>query len=133
MYCTSPVAEVSPVGTTSVGPCLHSTLSFTLAYHTLDTYGLSLSKNLCPCCLFTTWKCVPLVDLRYAQDKMACHLYFALGMPLPPAPQSPFSFHLGSTKKKIRPGKLDLLFCISASTVIIAFQAMTCPLLMAVA
>ena len=58
---------------------------FTLAYHTLHTHGLSLSPSLCS-------NGLPPI---YTQ-------YFALGMQLPPAPQSPFSFHLrcGYAQKK---------------------------------
>ena len=63
MYCTSSVADF----TTWHNLCCQQDhvfiLSFTLTYPTLQTYGFSLSQSLCSCCLLTTWKCVPLVNL----------------------------------------------------------------------
>ena len=57
---------------------------------------LSQSKFV-PLLLFTTWKCVPQVDLLtvcYGWPATYTR-YFALGMHLPPTLQSLFSFHLG--------------------------------------
>ena len=64
-YCTSFLPPV-PHSAFVVSRTMSSfnPLSFTLAYHTLHTYGLSLyGQSLCSCCLLTTWKCVPLLDL----------------------------------------------------------------------
>ena len=69
-------------------------LSFTLAYHTLHTHGLSLSKSLCSYCLFITWKYWICLMGRIICLATYTH-YFAPRMQLTPAPQSLFSFHLG--------------------------------------
>ena len=51
----------------------------------------TVQLKLWPC----TWKCVPLVDLLNGLlwVKLMASQYFALGMQLPPAPQSPFSLY----------------------------------------
>ena len=75
-HCTTSVDD-SPVGKTFVvsrNMFSFNPLSFTLAYHTLHTHGLSLSQSLCTCCLLTTWKCAPLVDLLSRQNEIACHI-----------------------------------------------------------
>ena len=64
----------------SVGPCVHLTLCLSaLFYHILFIHMAFLlyTQILCSCCLLTTWKCVPLLDLLpcYAQDQIAYHLH----------------------------------------------------------
>ena len=64
----------------SVGPCVHLTLCLSaLFYHILFIHMAFLlyTQILCSCCLLTTWKCVPLLDLLpcYAQDEIAYHLH----------------------------------------------------------
>ena len=72
-------------------------LSFTLAYHILHTYGLSIIVKVCAhaACSPPGRVHVPLLVSYYVQDEMAYTRYFALWIQLPPTPQSPFSFHLG--------------------------------------
>ena len=65
--------------------------------------------------LLTTWKCVPLL---WAGRKAPASYtrYFALGMQLSPALQSPFSFHLGcgydARKKKKKKKKKNIYIYI---------------------
>ena len=60
-----------------------------------------------PCCLLTTWKCVPLVDLLNCQLWAGWNAlpftyiqYFTFGMQLPSALHSSFSFHSNKRKRK---------------------------------
>ena len=86
---------ISPVGIfVSSTMSSFDPLSFTLAYHTLHTHGLSLSKSLCSYCLFITWKYWICLMSRMICLATYTH-YFAPRMQLTPAPQSLFSFHLG--------------------------------------
>jgi len=70
--------------------------------------------------LLTTWKCVHLL-LAGRKGPATYTRYFALGMHLSPALQSPFSFHLGcgygarkkkkkKNKKKLHDKQTNLLF-----------------------
>ena len=68
---------------------LFNPLSFTLAYHSLHTqlWSFSYSQTLCSCCLLTTRKCVPLLDLLLCARRNGLPpytRYFALWMQVLP-------------------------------------------------
>ena len=52
-------------------------LSFILAClpHPSYIWPFSYSQSLCSCCLLTTWKCVPLVDLMLCAGRNGLHLH----------------------------------------------------------
>ena len=87
-------------------------LSFTLAYHTLHTYGLSLSQSLYSCCLLTTWSVSSDGSPVMSRTKWSTTYtrYFALRIQLLAAPQSPFSLHLGVVmlERNINKSKMEL-------------------------
>ena len=102
-HCTTSVDD-SPVGKTFVvsrNMFSFNLLSFTLAYHTLHACDLSLSQSLCTCCLLTTWKCAPLVDLLSRQNEIACHIHPTLCTWDTVTTYTPVTifFSLGSAKK----------------------------------
>ena len=73
-------------------------LSFTLAYHTLHIYGLSLIVNIVLLLLaYHLEVCASIGPLVMRRTKWPTTYtrYFTLGTQLLPAPQSPFCFHLG--------------------------------------
>ena len=69
-------------------------LSFTFVYrcgtYVLHTYDCPFSQSFCSCCLLTTWKCVPLVELPEGRNALPpTHNTLHLGC----------SYHLHSTHR----------------------------------
>ena len=90
-----------------VRPYLHLTLCFHPCLPRPSyIWPFYSSHGLCSCCLLTTWKRVPLLDLMLAMCRMKWPTiytqYFALGMQLLSEPQSLFPFYLecGYAQKK---------------------------------
>ena len=92
-----------------------------------NIWPFSYRQSLCSCCLLTTWKCVPQLDLLLCARRNGLATtytrYFALRMQLPPAPQSSFSFHLGCVYAQKQKTKQNIQLRIHKTPVV--HQALT--------